>query len=225
MTSRATAVIVVGLVFLMRPAAAQQTAVVRLHAVDLFGNPLGPIEVTRFVEKRVGGKDYRSLFTGSSAKGVPFGAYSAHIRAGGIGIAGDVIVDHSETFAVLAGSGRSTEYLPLVTGRLVNIPAGTEGPVWVKFIQLYGGNDCCTAIQISENGSFATRLASAGAFLLLILHDGGALYTGQIRVDDLGVDLGIDLASGKTTERTRGDIPLGDTPNAVRQAPARHGPK
>lgn len=181
--------------------AATPTAKVRLYAVDPFGHGLGSFQVVRFVEPRIGGKDYTSLFHGSEADGIPYGTYVVGIRAGKIGIGGNVHVDQPDTFAVLAGSGKFTEGGVPLTGRITGIPKGTSQPVWIKIMYLYEDDSCCTTLLLDAANSFSTGVLIPGLYLLTVMHDGGVLCSGAVGVGDYGAKIEVNLASGTITSQ------------------------
>lgn len=149
-------------------AAARDTSTVELHATDLFGRGLQPIQVTRFVESRIGGIDYSSQFVGGQGKEIPFGEYVVSIRAGGILIGGRVSVYSSEVFAVLSGSGKILEYgpgaVPVLRGQVLGMASGVGKPIWVRMFNLYENDDCCTTVKVAEDQTFSTRIWDPGMY-------------------------------------------------------------
>ena len=142
-----------------------QTSAVRIHAVDPFGRGIGPISVTRFVESRAGGKrDYSAQFVDGRATGIPLGEYVASVRAGGIQLGGPVKLTDSETFIVLSGSGQSNEYgpgrVPVLKGKLINVPEGTPSPIWLRIFNLYENVDSSKTLCWTRYGLFGSYLES-----------------------------------------------------------------
>lgn len=93
-------------------AASNESGKVLIHATDQFGTGLGPIQVTKFVEPRIGGRDYAVRFVGPEADGIPYGDYVVQIRAGSSVRGGRIHIDRPATFVVLSGSGVILDFAP-----------------------------------------------------------------------------------------------------------------
>jgi hypothetical protein len=181
-------------------AAPIQTARVRLHAVDLFGNARGPIKVIQFLETRVGGKDYRNLFVGSEAQGIPFGDYIVGVEAGGYRTAVNVSLYSGDTFVVLSGPKVIADYTkgmtPVVRGIVKGLPETPADPVWVRIFSVYQNAGCCWTERVAADGTFSPGHLEAGEYVVLVLHDGGTLYEGRLHLEDPRSEVEVDLPSG-----------------------------
>ncbi len=167
----------------------KSTSTVRIHATDQFGMGLTPLRVTRFVEQRVGGRDYADRFVGSEAKEIPYGDYIMSGRAANIQIGGPIHINSPETFLVLSGGGIIADFAPganpVTRGMVIGLSSEIKKPVWIRIINLYRGLGSYQTLPVSNDGSFSANLLLPGSYFLAI-HDGaGALFSGTVEVPDL----------------------------------------
>ena len=177
----------------------KNTATVRIHATDRFGKGLTPVQVTRFIEQRVGGRDYAERFTGSEAKDIPYGDYVVAVKAANVQLGGPVHVGEPDSFLVLSGGGLIADYAPGANprthGTVVGLSSDIKKPVWVRIINLYWGLGSYQTLPVDSDGSFSAGLLLPGSYFLVV-HDGaGVLFDGTAVVKDLSdtfvkVDLG-----------------------------------
>ena len=176
-----------------------QTSAVQIHAVDPFGHGLGPISVIRFVEATLKGKDYSTAFIDGRATSIPFGEYIASVRAGGVQLGGPVVITDKETFIVLSGSGQSNEYgsgrVPILKGKLINVPRGTARPIWLRIFSLYGDADSGETVGVGTELDFSLHIWNPGAYLIDVFDDDGLLFNGLLKLDNLRSDVEIDVKS------------------------------
>jgi hypothetical protein len=167
----------------------KSTSTVRIHATDQFGKGLTPIQVTRFVEQRVGGRDYADRFVGSEAKEIPYGDYIVSGKAANIQIGGPIHIGTPETFLVLSGGGIIADFAsganPVTRGMVVGMSSETKKPVWIRIINLYRGLGSYQTLPVANDGSFSAGLLLPGSYFLAI-HDGaGVLFSATLEVPDL----------------------------------------
>jgi|SRR5579862_4548753 len=185
----------------------EKTATVEIHAVDLYGRALEPIKVTTFVHQNNRGADYSAQFVAGKAKGIPYGEYSVSLGARGASINGEVSVSSSEVFAVLSRSAHffddgilidSTESTPFTVsvsflkGRVLGLPKGIAGPIWVRISNLYENTRCCTTAKVADDRSFSAPI-SPGVYAIAVLKDSGVLYMGAVKVEALPTQVEIDV--------------------------------
>lgn len=177
----------------------EKGAVVRLYAVDQRGHGISPIEVVRFVEQRLGGRDYAQSFAGAEASDIPHGDYVAHLKSANRRIAGIVHVNADHVFVVLSAHDKITEYppgaAPTLSGRLTGLQRKTP-PVWVRLINAYEDAGCCRTLEVTEEGTFSTKGLEPGTYLLIVLNDAGILQNGSFYIEDPSSEIDVDVKSG-----------------------------
>jgi hypothetical protein len=180
--------------------ASDEFARVTLHAVDEYGKGLGPFEVVKFVYGGGQGKDFGPLFANGEARGIPYGRYSAEIKTKRVAMTDWVEVQAPEVFAVLSGSGLFVEHgpggAPSLAGRITGLMADVQKPIWIRIVNIYQDPYCCnkTAL-VADDGSFSTNLLDLGQYVLLVLHDGGVLYTGTLRLQSHRSRIEVDVGA------------------------------
>jgi hypothetical protein len=182
--------------------AAPETTSVTILAVTPFGEILSPVKVTRFLAE--GGRDYSSRFMGSRADGIPYGPYTAGVKAGGRGITAPVRVGRANTFTVMSLPEAFIERGPGsrgVTGRVAGVDASK--PVWIRLVRVFSEDFCCTIVALSEDGTFSFGGLDVADYVLLVLTDGRVLFEGRVRIDDPNAIITVDLATAKATVQPR----------------------
>jgi len=187
-------------------AAGKETASVRIHATDVFGNGLRPIRVTRFLESGVGGRNFSSLFAGAEAEGIPYGKYIVTIRAGDVGLSGTIVIDRPLQFLVFSGTGWNfdrPEGAPIPRGathRIVGLPKNVRSPVWVRLIALFQDDAYHYRTSlVRDDGSFSV-LVDMGEYALVVLDGRGTLFSGMVSVKNFKSKIEVNLETNTITQ-------------------------